>query len=77
MASTPTRFSGDQSYALAILDLTLPDLDGLEVLKRLRARGGDTPVLVLTARGSVTDRVQGLNLGADDYLAKPLRTHRA
>lgn len=61
----------DQSYALAILDLTLPDLDGLEVLKRMRARGGDTPVLVLTARGSVPDRVQGLNLGADDYLAKP------
>jgi two-component system response regulator TctD len=60
-----------QDYALVILDLTLPRLDGLEVLKRLRARGGRTPVLILTARGGLSDRVQGLNLGADDYLAKP------
>lgn len=60
-----------QDYALVILDLTLPRLDGLEVLKRFRARGGRTPVLILTARGGLTDRVQGLNLGADDYLAKP------
>ena len=60
-----------QEYALVILDLTLPRMDGLEVLKRLRARGGKTPVLVLTARGGLNDRVQGLNLGADDYLPKP------
>jgi len=63
-----------QDYALVILDLTLPRMDGLEVLRRLRARGGArgrTPVLVLTARGELEDRVQGLNLGADDYLAKP------
>lgn len=60
-----------QDYALVILDLTLPRMDGLEVLKRLRARGGRTPVLILTARGGLEDRVQGLNLGADDYLAKP------
>jgi two-component system response regulator TctD len=60
-----------QEYALVILDLTLPRLDGLEVLKRLRARGARTPVLILTARGGLNDRVQGLNLGADDYLAKP------
>lgn len=60
-----------QEYALVILDLTLPRMDGLEVLKRLRARGSKTPVLVLTARGGLNDRVQGLNLGADDYLAKP------
>ena len=60
-----------QDYALVILDLTLPRMDGLEVLKRLRARGGETPVLILTARGGLEDRVQGLNLGADDYLAKP------
>jgi two-component system response regulator TctD len=60
-----------QDYALVILDLTLPRLDGLEVLKRLRARGGRAPVLILTARGGLNDRVQGLNLGADDYLAKP------
>ncbi len=58
-------------YALAILDLGLPRMDGLEVLRRLRARGGATPVLVLTARGEVADRVRGLDLGADDYLAKP------
>jgi two-component system response regulator TctD len=63
-----------QEYALVILDLTLPKMDGLDVLRRLRARGGSkgrTPVLVLTARGELEDRVQGLNLGADDYLAKP------
>jgi len=60
-----------QQYALAILDLTLPKMDGLEVLKRLRARGSKMPVLILTARGGLQDRVQGLNLGADDYLAKP------
>ncbi|WP_194722489.1 response regulator [Noviherbaspirillum malthae] len=60
-----------QEYALVILDLTLPRMDGLEVLKRLRARGSKTPVLVLTARGGLSERVQGLNLGADDYLPKP------
>jgi two-component system response regulator TctD len=60
-----------QEYALVILDLTLPKMDGLDVLKRLRARGSKTPVLVLTARGGLSDRVQGLNLGADDYLPKP------
>jgi two-component system, OmpR family, response regulator TctD len=60
-----------QEYALVILDLTLPKMDGLEVLKRMRARGSKTPVLILTARGGLNDRVQGLNLGADDYLAKP------
>lgn len=60
-----------QEYALVILDLTLPKMDGLEVLKRLRARGNKTPVLILTARSGLNDRVNGLNLGADDYLAKP------
>ena len=60
-----------QEYALVILDLTLPKMDGLEVLKRMRARGNRAPVLILTARGGLTDRVNGLNLGADDYLAKP------
>ena len=60
-----------QEYALVILDLTLPKMDGLEVLRRLRARGGKAPVLILTARGGLNERVQGLNLGADDYLAKP------
>src|SRR6202008_79756 len=60
-----------QEYALVILDLTLPKMDGLDVLKRMRARGSKTPVLILTARGGLNERVQGLNLGADDYLAKP------
>jgi DNA-binding response OmpR family regulator len=54
-----------------ILDLGLPDLDGLEVLEGLRDRGSAVPVLVLSARGRVDDRVTGLNLGADDYLGKP------
>jgi two-component system response regulator TctD len=58
-------------YDLVVLDLSLPGLDGLEVLRRLRDRGDATPVLVLTARGSKDDRVLGLNLGADDYLPKP------
>lgn len=60
-----------QPYDLVILDLSLPGMDGLEVLKRLRTRGGDLPVLILTARGSTDERVIGLNLGADDYLVKP------
>ncbi|WP_079204967.1 response regulator [Pseudomonas sp. CC6-YY-74] len=60
-----------EEYALAILDIGLPRLDGFQVLARLRARGKTLPVLMLTARGEVRDRVHGLNLGADDYLAKP------
>lgn len=58
-------------WDLVVLDLSLPGLDGLDVLQRLRARGDTVPVLVLTARADVTDRVRGLNLGADDYLPKP------
>ena len=54
-----------------ILDLTLPGLDGLQVLLHARSRGLRTPVLILTARGTVGDRVMGLNAGADDYLPKP------
>ena len=60
-----------ESFAAIVLDLTLPELDGLEVLRSLRAKGFTTPVIVLTARGTVGDRVQGLRLGADDYLPKP------
>ncbi|ARU90639.1 response regulator [Pseudomonas sp. M30-35] len=60
-----------EQYALAILDIGLPRMDGFEVLARLRDRGNTLPVLMLTARGEVKDRVHGLNLGADDYLAKP------
>lgn len=60
-----------ESFSAIILDLTLPEMDGLEVLRSLRAKGVTTPVIVLTARGTVGDRVQGLRLGADDYLPKP------
>ena len=59
------------AYDLVILDLGLPGGDGGELLRRLRAAGMDTLVLILTARGSVDDRVAGLNAGADDYLSKP------
>lgn len=58
-------------YDLAILDIGLPGLSGLEVLQRLRARKSTTPVLMLTAFDTLADRVRGLDLGADDYLAKP------
>ena len=58
-------------FDLLILDLGLPKLTGLEVLRRLRVRGSKLPVLILTARDDVSDRVRGLDLGADDYLAKP------
>ncbi len=58
-------------FDLVLLDLGLPRRDGLDVLKRLRARGDATPVLVLTARDAVQDRVAGLDAGADDYLLKP------
>ena len=60
-----------QTYDLIILDLTLPKMDGLEVLRNLRRRGSDCPVLILTARTEVQQRVAGLDLGADDYLTKP------
>ena len=58
-------------YAIALLDLGLPGADGLEVLELARAKGVETPVLVITARDGVDDRVHGLDLGADDYLIKP------
>ena len=60
-----------EDYALAILDVGLPRMDGFEVLRQLRERRQTLAVLILTARGEVSDRVRGLNLGADDYLAKP------
>ena len=56
---------------LVILDLNIPGLDGLHLLQRIRSQGIDIPVIVLTARGAVGDRVAGLNAGADDYLPKP------
>ncbi len=64
-----------EKFDLVILDIGLPQMDGFEVLRRLRAgaadKGGPTPVLVLTARDAVEDRVRGLDLGADDYMVKP------
>jgi two-component system OmpR family response regulator len=65
-------FLGDtEDYDLIVLDLGLPRMDGLAVLKRWRAGGCETPVLVLTARGAWTERVEGIDAGADDYLPKP------
>ena len=59
------------SFDLVVLDLGLPGLDGLEVLRRLRRRACTVPVLILTARDNIVDRVNGLDVGADDYLVKP------
>src|ERR671936_1924216 len=56
---------------VAVLDILMPEVDGVEVCRRLRAAGDKTPLLMLTARGSVRDRVEGLDAGADDYLPKP------
>lgn len=64
---------GTEDYDLVILDLGLPRLDGLTVLKRWRAEGRAMPVLILTARGSWNERVEGIDAGADDYLPKPFR----
>lgn len=60
-----------EQYALVVLDVSLPRLNGLELLARIRKRGQSVPVLLLTARVELADRVRGLNLGADDYLTKP------
>ena len=60
-----------ERFDMIILDVGLPGIDGFEVLRRLRAAGDRTPVLVLTARDALDDRVHGLDLGADDYMAKP------
>ena len=66
-----TALMTHDEFDLLILDLGLPNLHGLEILKRLRARGSQLPVLVLTAADSVEERVKGLDYGADDYMAKP------
>ncbi|BBF93210.1 response regulator transcription factor [Blastochloris tepida] len=67
-------FKGDtEDYALVVLDLGLPGLDGLAVLKRWRRNGRQMPVLVLSARGTWAERVEGIDAGADDYLPKPFR----
>ncbi len=59
------------TYDLVILDVMLPDIDGMEICRQMRASAIMAPVLMLTARGAVEDRVDGLNVGADDYLVKP------
>ena len=63
-----------ENYDGAILDVMMPKVDGFEVLRRMRARGDSTPVLLLTARGEIDDRVTGLDSGANDYLTKPFDT---
>lgn len=62
-----------EDFAAVILDLGLPDMDGLAILKRWRAEGRQVPVIILTARGNWEERVEGIDAGADDYLAKPFR----
>ena len=69
---TEGQYQAEQyQYDALLLDLMLPEVNGLAILKGLRAKGNDVPVLIVTARGDVEDRIKGLNLGADDYLAKP------
>jgi DNA-binding response OmpR family regulator len=64
-------YATGNEYDVIILDLMLPGLDGLEILKKIRSQGRETHVLILTAKDTVEDRVTGLDLGADDYLVKP------
>lgn len=66
--------AGTGQYAAIVLDLGLPRLDGMAVMKRLRSEGVTTPILILSARGSWAERVDGINAGADDYLPKPFQT---
>ena len=68
---TAIHAADSEAYELALLDLGLPKADGLDVLRRLRGLGRKLPVIIVTARDSVDDRIDGLDLGADDYLIKP------
>ncbi|WP_249138228.1 response regulator transcription factor [Phenylobacterium montanum] len=68
---TALAYAADEPYGLIILDIGLPGISGFEVLKALRARRCTIPILVLTARDGVSDKIKGLDLGADDYLLKP------
>jgi DNA-binding response OmpR family regulator len=70
-AENAERLIATQAFDAIVLDLRLPGKDGIELLHELRAAGNPTPVLILTARGSLDDRITGLDGGADDYLAKP------
>lgn len=69
--SALTKLHVEQAYDLLLLDLMLPEVDGLQVLGRLRSEGNRTPVLIVTARDTVGERIAGLDRGADDYLVKP------
>ena len=71
---TAVDYAEGAEYDLIILDVMLPELDGFEVVQRLRKNHINTPVLMLTARTAVADKVRGLNFGADDYMAKPFDT---
>jgi len=64
-------YAENHPYDVIVLDLMLPGMSGLDVLKKLRSAGNTTPILILTARDAITDRVAGLDLGADDYMVKP------
>jgi DNA-binding response OmpR family regulator len=63
--------ASSESYGVIVLDLMLPKMDGMAICKKLRAEENHTPILILTAKGEVSDKVDGLNSGADDYLVKP------
>ena len=65
------RYTTEHSYDVVVLDLNLPDMDGMEVCRQLRHRGEPTPMLMLSSRRGVSSRVEGLDVGADDYLPKP------
>lgn len=65
------NFALDGNYDVIVLDVMLPDMDGFEIVRRLREQNRHTPVLMLTARTAIADKVNGLNVGADDYMTKP------
>jgi len=69
--TTGLDLASEEGYDLIILDRLLPGIDGIEICKKLRKTNNHTPILMLTAKGQVADRVEGLNSGADDYLTKP------
>jgi len=65
------KYMENNNCDLMILDIMLPDIDGFEVCKKIRETGNSVPIIMLTAKKDVTDRITGLNIGADDYLTKP------
>jgi DNA-binding response OmpR family regulator len=71
--ATATAIASDNDFDLVILDLGLPDVDGLSVLREIRRRGDRMPVIILTARDDLTDKVEGLDAGASDYVTKPFK----